>query len=157
MDFGLARFLEMFEERFGRRATTALLAVIGLAVFGYCVRLILETTIYFYGDITSALHVTDTSITALVLRILTIIMELFIIWIFGAAIVRFYFRPKIEKLRDHELKRIEDMQSKLDAQFDKVESAIESAKKYAQEADEKTAQLRQLGVEQQDDADRRPD
>ena len=32
MDFGFARFLEMFEERFGSRATTAMLAIIGVAV-----------------------------------------------------------------------------------------------------------------------------
>jgi hypothetical protein len=31
MDFGFARFLEMFEERFGRTATTTILAVLGLA------------------------------------------------------------------------------------------------------------------------------
>jgi hypothetical protein len=40
MDFGLHRFLEMFEERFGRRTTTALLAMIGLAIFGVTARLI---------------------------------------------------------------------------------------------------------------------
>jgi ABC-type Fe3+ transport system permease subunit len=37
MDFGFGRFLEMFEDRFGRQATTILLAAIGLAVFGVCV------------------------------------------------------------------------------------------------------------------------
>jgi ABC-type Fe3+ transport system permease subunit len=37
MDFGFGRFLEMFEDRFGRLATTILLAAIGLAVFGVCV------------------------------------------------------------------------------------------------------------------------
>jgi hypothetical protein len=40
MDFGLSRFLEMFEERFGRRVTTALLAMIGLAIFGLTARVI---------------------------------------------------------------------------------------------------------------------
>jgi hypothetical protein len=42
MDFGFGRFLEMFEERFGRRPTTALLGLIGLAVFGLCARLIYD-------------------------------------------------------------------------------------------------------------------
>jgi hypothetical protein len=40
MDFGLNRFLEMFEERFGRRLTTALLALMGLAVASVSVSLI---------------------------------------------------------------------------------------------------------------------
>jgi hypothetical protein len=44
MDFGLHRFLEMFEERFGRRPTTALLAVMGLAVFGFSARVIYSDT-----------------------------------------------------------------------------------------------------------------
>ena len=34
MDFGFARFLEMFEERFGSRATTAMLAIIGVLASG---------------------------------------------------------------------------------------------------------------------------
>jgi uncharacterized membrane protein YccC len=45
MDFGLGRFLEMFEERFGRLATNLLLIVIALAVFGGCVKLIYENLV----------------------------------------------------------------------------------------------------------------
>jgi hypothetical protein len=55
MDFGLARFLEMFEERFGRRATTALLALIGLAVTAYSIKLAIETIKYLY-DLISEPH-----------------------------------------------------------------------------------------------------
>jgi len=40
MDIGLGRFLEMFEERFGRTATTVLVGIIGLAVIAFCVPLI---------------------------------------------------------------------------------------------------------------------
>jgi hypothetical protein len=42
MDFGLARFLEMFEARFGRVAGTVLLAMIGLALATFTGRLILS-------------------------------------------------------------------------------------------------------------------
>ena len=49
MDFGLHRFLEMFEERFGRRTTTLLLGVVGLAIFGVSANLI-------YADIALPLY-----------------------------------------------------------------------------------------------------
>jgi hypothetical protein len=42
VDIGLGRFLEMFEERFGRKATTALLAIIGLGVTAFMLSLIWE-------------------------------------------------------------------------------------------------------------------
>ena len=37
VDFGLAGFLDKFEERFGKRATTALLALIALAIASVCI------------------------------------------------------------------------------------------------------------------------
>jgi hypothetical protein len=40
MDIGLGKFLEMFEQRFGRAATTALLAIIGLGLAGFMCSLI---------------------------------------------------------------------------------------------------------------------
>jgi uncharacterized membrane protein len=67
MDFGLSRFLEMFEERFGRRLTTALLAIIALAIFGVCAKLIYEdilTPLYAFAirlfSINVALSITPT-------------------------------------------------------------------------------------------------
>src|ERR1700730_1980150 len=42
VDIGLGRFLEMFEERFGRKATTGLLAIIGLGVTAFMLSLIWE-------------------------------------------------------------------------------------------------------------------
>lgn len=43
MDLGIDRLVEMFEERFGRRAGTAILALIGLAVVGLTLKTIYET------------------------------------------------------------------------------------------------------------------
>lgn len=54
IDFGFARFLEMFEERFGSRATTVVLAIIGVAVAVWGIGEIVDKTIYFYGLIRSA-------------------------------------------------------------------------------------------------------
>jgi hypothetical protein len=57
MDFGFSRLLEMFEKRFGRTATTVLLAAIGLALFGYCAKTMIETSIYFYHLSATALNI----------------------------------------------------------------------------------------------------
>ena len=54
MDFGFARFLEMFEERFGRVATTAILAILGLAAAAWAVKTIVEAIIYVFHLIKSA-------------------------------------------------------------------------------------------------------
>ena len=43
MDLGIDRLVEMFEERFGRTAGTAVLALIGLAVIGLTLKTIYET------------------------------------------------------------------------------------------------------------------
>jgi uncharacterized membrane protein (DUF106 family) len=40
----------MFEERFGRAATTVLLGTFGVAVFGYCLKVIVEAAIYLYHE-----------------------------------------------------------------------------------------------------------
>jgi len=40
VDFGFGSLIEKFEERFGKRITTALLAVVGLGIFAGCVGLI---------------------------------------------------------------------------------------------------------------------
>jgi hypothetical protein len=40
MDFGLDKFIEMFEERFGRKVTTALLVLIGVGIASVMVHLI---------------------------------------------------------------------------------------------------------------------
>lgn len=48
MDFGFGRFLEMFEERFGRTATTVLLAALGLAAATWSVKTVIEFAVYIY-------------------------------------------------------------------------------------------------------------
>jgi hypothetical protein len=54
MEFGLSRFLEMFEERFGRTITTAILGIFGAAVTVYCLKVIVEGGISAYHLIKSA-------------------------------------------------------------------------------------------------------
>jgi len=45
LDFGFARFLEIFEQRFGKAPTTALLVLIGLAVAAVCLQLIVDNVL----------------------------------------------------------------------------------------------------------------
>jgi uncharacterized membrane protein len=148
--------------------TAVLLATHGLAVFGYCARLVVETTLYFYGIITSALHLTDTTVTVLVVRNAAILLQLFIIWIFSAALLKLYFRPRVQKLAEREIeritelyqreqKRIDHMQSKLDKQFEIVEGALDDAKRKSEEVDEKILQLQQLENKSKKDQSRSAD
>jgi hypothetical protein len=54
MDFGFSRFLEMFEERFGRGATTALMGALAIAVIAWAIQTTIEAAVYIYGLIKSA-------------------------------------------------------------------------------------------------------
>jgi hypothetical protein len=48
MDLGLSRFLEMFEERFGRTATTAILGAIGVAAMAWAIQTVIQLAVYIY-------------------------------------------------------------------------------------------------------------
>jgi hypothetical protein len=48
MDFGFGRFLEMFEERFGRWVTTALLGLLGFAAFAWAIQTVIQLVVYIY-------------------------------------------------------------------------------------------------------------
>jgi hypothetical protein len=48
MDFGFSRFLEMFEDRFGRLATTVLIGVLALAATSWAIKTVIEFAIYIY-------------------------------------------------------------------------------------------------------------
>lgn len=52
MDFGLDKFIEMFEARFGKKATTALLILIGAGIASAMVNLIVRDLIIPLYDVT---------------------------------------------------------------------------------------------------------
>ena len=58
MDFGVTRFLEMFEERFGRVATTVLLALIGSAIALWALDIIVDHGTKLYETLISPLPIT---------------------------------------------------------------------------------------------------
>lgn len=97
MDFGLNRILEMFEERFGRTATTVLLAAIGLALFGYCAKTMIETSLYFYYLAATALNISGYSVPAIIIRVLVLAVEAIVAVVFMSAVWRFYFTPRFER------------------------------------------------------------
>jgi hypothetical protein len=54
MELGVARFLEMFEERFGRRVTTLLLGALAIAAAAWAVQTTIEAAVYVYRLFKSA-------------------------------------------------------------------------------------------------------
>jgi hypothetical protein len=54
MDFGLDKLIEMFEERFGRTASTALLFIIGLAAFSAGLKMVYNNIVVPILDISKA-------------------------------------------------------------------------------------------------------
>ncbi len=97
MDFGFSRFLEMFEERFGRLATTILIGLIAAALVAYSLKVIIDTTIEFHG-----LFAKNTWLTWLNARDFTVAISGWIIgailyFIFVQAVWRFYFTPRVKR------------------------------------------------------------
>jgi hypothetical protein len=75
VDFGFGRFLEMFEERFGRLPTTILVATAGLGIFAVCASQVYEHIVfplyYFVAQILSIPGWTISLIPALISGIVT--------------------------------------------------------------------------------------
>jgi hypothetical protein len=81
MDIGLGKFLEMFEDRFGRKATTGLLFMIGLGVLAVVIPPIYEHLIIIIGKIHSPEVITLnwTDVSQVVLTTLQVMLA--ILWI----------------------------------------------------------------------------
>lgn len=144
MDLGLDRFLEMFEARFGRFTTTVLLAVIGLALFGYSIRLFIETTIYFYHLAASAVGLSGETGLTITIKIGLLLVQMLLVILLGEALLRFYYRPAMHRIADQELKRIEERRSELREMMKQVEDALGQAKSFAAEAGDKYRNVEHL-------------
>jgi hypothetical protein len=99
MEFGFARFLEMFEERFGRAVTTAVLALVGMAVAAYSAKIIIEAVIYVYGLIKSAKFLVALSQESAASHIVIFAIQIVLTFVALGFIWRLFWRRKIKALR----------------------------------------------------------
>ncbi len=138
MDVGLSRILEVFEERFGRIATNILVGAVGVALFFYSVRVIIEAILEFHKIITEQTkNVSDNIVTALSF-IVQITVGACFAYIFMEALYRFYIIPRLKRaataiaaseskeLRESVTKSIEKTEANID-QADHLMKRAETA------------------------------
>lgn len=111
MEFGFSRFLEMFEERFGRAVTTAILGLVGAALALYCTKVVIEAAVYFYRLILSinflaALRQESVAAHLLIFGVQIALTSLVLRWIWRRLYSRYLSRTETKLRRT--LKDIED-------------------------------------------------
>jgi hypothetical protein len=97
MDFGFSRFLEMFEERFGRHATTFLVALIGLALSVYSLKVVIDASTEFYTLFTTTINWELGRI--FIAKAGSFVVSMLLAWIILQAIWRFYFIPRMARVQ----------------------------------------------------------
>jgi hypothetical protein len=97
MDFGFSRFLEMFEERFGRRMTTCLVALIGLALSIYSIKVVIDGSREFYALLSASF--TWQLGGPILLQAVSFVLSIALSWIIMQSIWKFYFVPRLSRLR----------------------------------------------------------
>jgi hypothetical protein len=99
MDFGFSRFLEMFEDRFGRHATTVLIALIATALAAYSIKVIVDTTVEFESSIRSSTWFTWTHAREFAAGLLGWLIGIVLFWIFIRAMWHYNYRPRLERMK----------------------------------------------------------
>jgi C4-dicarboxylate-specific signal transduction histidine kinase len=133
MDFGFSRFLEMFEERFGRIATTVLIGVVGIALLGYSLHIIVDVTREFHKILSSYSWITEEVLGLLVRAIIIVVFT----WIFADALYRYYTVPLFRRM-EARFAVTQDEITLAEQKMDEIEANIE---RRAAELANKTASL----------------
>lgn len=111
MDFGISRFLEMFEERFGRTATSTLLAVIGIAILAWGMQTTIAFAVYLYKLTLKANLVPQLEAESILAHLIFFGVQLVITFFILAYLWRKFAEMRIRSLRsyfDTEMKNTDD-------------------------------------------------
>ena len=132
MEFGLGKYLEMFEDRFGRRATTALITILSLALLSVCIK-----TIYY--DLFLHLYHAIQSITG-DHSLYQLLKEQAVSFIFSGVasiiglllfqeVITAWSSRRIEKIRQRAINDIDGVQAQANKLFDLVEEQAKELNK----------------------------
>jgi hypothetical protein len=106
MDFGFGRFLEMFEERFGYRATSGLLLLIALGISAFSLGLVwnvvLEPFVELFSD--------DAEATGATVLFFVLVLGV------GLALNEWFFKPRLTEIM-REMKELK-------AESDRIENVL---------------------------------
>jgi len=140
MDFGFERFLEMFEDRFGRHATTALIGTVGIALFLYALHVIIDVV----KELNESLERFDWTHNSFVIGILSqtvgVLFGFLLLLLFFGTVYNFYFTPKTDRLREE-----------IKANAKAIQTARDLSLKFRAEAEQNLAEItaKAAGIEKQ--------
>jgi hypothetical protein len=124
MEFGLSRFLEMFEERFGRTVTTAILALFGTAVALYCVKVIIEAIGYIYRLVRSAAPLAALIQQSAVLHIIIFAAQIALTFLVSVLIWRQFYKRRIRIIEEDLTATMNELESNI-TNFEQKVGALE--------------------------------
>jgi hypothetical protein len=98
MDFGLDKFFEMFQARFGRLPTNILLSVIGLTVLLWGIKTTTEYAVYLYGMIKSADFIPVLESEHAATHLVIFAVQIAITFVILAFIWRWFYRHRLNAI-----------------------------------------------------------
>jgi hypothetical protein len=98
MELGFARFLEMFEERFGRFVTTLLMAALAAAAAAWALQTIIEATVYVYGLVKAANFIAALRTEHAAAHLIILAVQITITFVLLGLVWRLFWRRKIAAL-----------------------------------------------------------
>jgi hypothetical protein len=129
MDFGLGRIFEMFEDRFGRVASTILIFAVGAALFVYSLKVVIETILELHKISIGWL---SANVTVVLLNIGWFVVWAVCFMIFARIIYNYYFLPKLERID----KAVSDADEKVAAANRKANEAVAKSQRNVERAEE---------------------
>lgn len=141
MELGIGKFLEMFEERFGQKTTTGLLALIGLAVATLAISTIAKFIKESY-DFIKALIANDValgSVLSLLTQICIMVIIYFVIYFIFSKLLAYKMKGVEEYFESARLKfkAVEETHNQTVNILAKTEELLEESKRIKREAEEK--------------------
>jgi hypothetical protein len=168
--------LEMFEERFGRNATTVLIALIAVALATYSIKVFVEAIIEFQEIVASSQWFTWTHAHEFGASLLGWLIGLILFWIIVPATWNYYFKPRfarfnaqvqtaLDNVEEKSKKRAADLREEIrqcyeqsQENYNRAELIMADAKAIVDKADAAMAEIERreclLEIERHEDSTR---
>ena len=140
LDFGFSRFLEVFEERFGRPLTTVLVGTIGFGLLLFAIKTIFEMSKWFYKEAISYPWLSSFNSRTAAIQLIVLAAQIFITFVVLTVIWRFFLKRKlnrfhqrmntmktdIERLANNELASMHQQSERVRGGLDAAKTLLES-------------------------------
>jgi hypothetical protein len=141
MELGFARFLEMFEERFGRLSTTVLMGALGMAALFWAVQTIIEALVYVYKHIAATHLIAAFENESTAAHLIIFAVQIVITGLVSWYIWRWFLQRRIQDFRGRVSAEIAAVQAKFDDLKGKQEQIMQLMPMHKETVEKATAAM----------------